>query len=78
MNYKIDGGFSQFQRMLADIFGSPYGCGDAEGEVSDLVIDDPWVVCPNCEEVIYLSDCLTHSQPYWDCPACGGIEEGAL
>ena len=72
--------FSEFQAYLSDTFGVPYGIGEQEGLTSDLEIDDPWVICPNCDEPIYLSDCIHRGdeKDYWDCPACCCIEDDLL
>lgn len=80
MSYKKDMTFSEFQAKLANDFGVPYGVGDAEGYTSDLLIDEPWVICPECGDPIYLSDCvyLEHNKGYWDCPACCCIEDGVI
>ena len=80
MSYKQNMTFLEFQTKLANDFGVPYGVGDVEGFTSDLEIDEPWVICPECGEPIYLSDCihLEHQKYYWDCPACCCIEDGVI
>ena len=78
MSYKVDGTFSDFQASLADIYGVCFGIGEQEGFTSDLEIDEPWVICPNCDEPIYMSDCIGNGKDYWDCPSCCCIEDGYL
>ena len=80
MSYKEYMSFSQFQLKLAGDFGVCFGIDGWEGITSDLEIDEPWVICPECGEPIYLSDCihLDHQKGYWDCPACCCIEDGVI
>ena len=80
MSYKKDMTFSDFQAKLADDFGVPFGIGEQEGITSDIEVDEPWVICPECGDPIYLSDCtyLEHNKGYWDCPACCCIEDGVI
>ena len=78
MSYKEYMSFSQFQLKLAGDFGVCFGIDGWEGITSDFEIDEPWVICPECGEPIYLSDCLDDDKPYWDCPACCCIEDGVI
>lgn len=75
---KLYGCFSEFQQRLADDYGVPYGIQDEMGFTSDLEIDEPWVVCPNCDEPILMADCLGDGKDYWDCPSCCCIEDGLI
>ena len=77
---KIMAPFSKFQKAFAEAYGSPYGCGEEEGKYGDLPVEDPWVICPNCDEPIYLTDCIYREddKEYWDCPACCCIEDNLL
>lgn len=75
---KIMAEFSKFQKAFAEAYGSPFGCGEEEGKYGDLSIEEPWVICPNCEEPIYLTDCVGDGKEYWDCPACCCVEDGLL
>lgn len=78
MNYRVNGVFSDFQLLLNQDFGVPYGTGAIEYKSSDILVEDPWVICPNCDEPIYMSDCIGDGKNYWDCPSCCCIEEGEL
>ena len=75
---KLFGCFSEFQLALNRDYGVPYGRSAEEFETSDLQIEEPWVICPNCEEPIYMSDCIGDGKDYWDCPACCCVEDGVI
>ena len=77
---KITAEFSKFQKALSETYGSPYGCGEEEGKYGDLPVEDPWVICPYCDEPIYMTDCLYRGddKEYWDCPSCCYIEDNLL
>lgn len=75
---KIYAGFSKFQKALTEVYGVPYGAGAEEGKFSDIEAEEPWVICPNCDDPIYLSDCVGDGKEYWDCPACCCIEDELL
>ncbi len=71
--------FTEFALSLSDECGSPFGCGETEGD-RDYFIEngntsqDAWVICPYCGEPIYNADILNHYF-YWTCPSCEFMEE---
>lgn len=77
---KLIGCFSEFQQRLTKDYGSPFGRGEEEGKYGDLPVEDPWVICPYCDEPIYMTDCLYREddKEYWDCPACCFVEDDLL
>lgn len=70
--------FNEFQVNLSKEYGVPYGCGEIEGKSSNQHLDEPWVICPNCEEPIYMTDCIGDGKDYYDCPSCCCVEDGLL
>lgn len=72
---KLYGNFAEFQKELNRTYGCPYGVGDQEDITSPMNLPEAWVICPQCQEPIYVGDQDT-SKDYWDCPACCFVEDG--
>lgn len=72
---KLYGNFEEFQLALNRVYGMPYGVGEDEGVTSPDNDPDAWVICPQCQEPIYVCD-QHEDKDYWDCPSCCIVEDG--